>query len=259
MKADIWMPLYWGDYARATGHLNATMHGAYMMLTKHYWCTGEPLPDDDAVLWRVACCDSPDEWARIRPTIGKFFQIADGLWKHKRIDAELLKALERAKTAHARGVLGAKAKHSKSQSQSPSVSKDTDADAASVIFKQGLGWLMKSTGKTEGNCRAQLGKWRKEIGDEALIAVLGRGQREAPIDAMAWLEKAVAANGKGPTRKPWEKPPIDGLPAGEPWEQRVRGYKPGGFWKPNDWGPPPEQAGTRVPAHLNEWKQGAAA
>lgn len=49
-----------------------------------------------------------------------------------------------------------------------------------------------------------------------------------------------------------------GLPPSEPWEQRMRGYKPGGFWKPNDWGKRPEEPGTRVPPSiLATWQQGA--
>lgn len=50
------------------------------------------------------------------------------------------------------------------------------------------------------------------------------------------------------------------LPPSEPWEQRMRGYKPGGFWKPNDWGKRPEEPGTRVPPSLlATWRQGAEA
>ncbi len=41
------------------------------------------------------------------------------------------------------------------------------------------------------------------------------------------------------------------------WRARLRGWAPGKRWAYE--GPPPDQPGTRVPAHLNEWKQGAAA
>src|SRR3979411_1763254 len=58
-RPDTWMPLYWGDYAKATAHLSAAQHGAYLMLLKHYWSIGGPLPDDDGALWRIACADSP--------------------------------------------------------------------------------------------------------------------------------------------------------------------------------------------------------
>lgn len=44
---------------------------------------------------------------------------------------------------------------------------------------------------------------------------------------------------------------------GEPWDQRLRTYKPGGFW-PSDWGPPPGESGCRIPRHhLDAWRQGA--
>ena len=88
-RPDTWMPMYWGDYARDTGHLNAAGHGAYLMLIKHYWCTGRPLPDDDDELWRIACCDSKKEWQKLRPKIVRLFVIDGGTLRHKRIDKEL--------------------------------------------------------------------------------------------------------------------------------------------------------------------------
>jgi len=93
--ADKFMPMYWGDYARDTGHLNNAGHGAYLMLIKHYWGSGRPLPDDDAQLWRIACCDSVGAWKKLRPVIEPFFRVADGLWRHGRVDRELVKAAER--------------------------------------------------------------------------------------------------------------------------------------------------------------------
>ncbi len=86
------MPMYWGDYARDTGNLNATGHGAYLMLIKHYWCSGEPLANDDDELWRTACCDSLKEWQKLRPKIVKLFVVDGSVLRHKRIDQELAKA-----------------------------------------------------------------------------------------------------------------------------------------------------------------------
>lgn len=93
--ADKFMPMFWGDYARDTGHLNNAGHGAYLMLIKHYWCSARPLPDDDAQLWRIACCDSLGAWKKLRSVIEPFFHVAGGLWRHNRIDRELVKAAER--------------------------------------------------------------------------------------------------------------------------------------------------------------------
>ncbi|CAB4167516.1 Protein of unknown function DUF1376 [uncultured Caudovirales phage] len=88
-RPDTWMPIYWGDYAKDTGHLGAVHHGAYMMLIKHYWVTGEPLVNDDAQLWRIACADSLAHWKKLKPIVLAFFQLRDGRLHHGRIEQEL--------------------------------------------------------------------------------------------------------------------------------------------------------------------------
>lgn len=121
-RPDTWMPIYWGDYARDTGHLSATTHGAYLMLIKHYWCTGAPLPDDDAQLWRIACADSPSAWKKLRLIVGGFFTVADGVWKHKRIDAEMVRAKQLAEIRQEVGKRGGQASANKRATEPP---KDT--------------------------------------------------------------------------------------------------------------------------------------
>lgn len=88
-----WMPTYWGSYAKKTGHFGALLHGAYLMLIKHYWCSGAPLPDDDTQLWRIATCDGIGQWRKVaRPMIAPLFDIRDGLWFHHKVEEELTKA-----------------------------------------------------------------------------------------------------------------------------------------------------------------------
>ena len=63
-----------------------------------------------------------------------------------------------------------------------------------MVFSQGLDWLKSTSGKSDPACRALLGKWRKSFGsDEALIAILGRAQREGVIEPVGWIEKAIQA------------------------------------------------------------------
>lgn len=109
-RPDTWMPMFWGDYARDTAHLNDALHGAYLMLIKHYWCSGKPLPDDDDVLWRIACCDSKAAWKKKRQTIAAFFQIEGGEWRHKRIDEEQARAIANVEKRAKAGKKGAAAK-----------------------------------------------------------------------------------------------------------------------------------------------------
>lgn len=106
-RPDTWMPMYWGDYTRDTGHLNAAGHGAYLMLIKHYWCSGRPLPNDDDELWRIACCDSKREWLKLRQKVERLF-VEDGpLLRHKRVDREIAQAAANAGAKAQAGKKGA--------------------------------------------------------------------------------------------------------------------------------------------------------
>jgi hypothetical protein len=69
-------------------------------------------------------------------------------------------------------------------------------DLTKVVFTQGLGWLVKMTGKTEDACRKILGRWRKDHGDEAVISAIGAAQRKADregglSDVVGWVEAAL--------------------------------------------------------------------
>ena len=121
-RSDIWMPMYWGDYARDTGHLNACGHGAYLMLIKHYWCTGEPLADDDDELWRIACCDSKKEWLAIRPRIIRLFIVDGRTLRHKRIDRELANGVTRTEQRRLAGKASAGARKRQRESNERSTS-----------------------------------------------------------------------------------------------------------------------------------------
>lgn len=148
VRANLWMPMYWGDYLRDTGHLNAQEHGAYLMLIAHYWNSGRPLPDDDVLLAKIARV-TPPAWKKLRPTIAAFFEIELGMWGHKRIEREMIEAgdrkeeaVKKAKAAaaarwnkDAAGMLGASLRHASrmpntTQHILESSSSDTSTDAA---------------------------------------------------------------------------------------------------------------------------------
>jgi len=80
--------MYWNDYLLDTEHLVGPEHGAYLLLLGYYWRTGEPLPDDDVLLSRVARTPMA-VWKEMKPTICRFFEFRDGSWLHKRVEAEL--------------------------------------------------------------------------------------------------------------------------------------------------------------------------
>jgi uncharacterized protein YdaU (DUF1376 family) len=108
-RPDTWMPLYWGDYLKDTGRLTTEGHGAYLLLIADYWTSGAALPDDDAQLAAIARLPLA-RWRQHRRVLEHFFEIADGFWRHSRIDRELELAVLLVTERSAAGKAGAKAR-----------------------------------------------------------------------------------------------------------------------------------------------------
>jgi uncharacterized protein YdaU (DUF1376 family) len=116
------MPLYIGDYLADTLHLSAEQHGAYLMLLMAAWRKGGALQDDDSQLAAVAKV-SPQQWRKHKPVLAAFFHVEGGIWRQKRLNAELAIAVESQQKKQAAGKAGASARYGKS-------SADATADAS---------------------------------------------------------------------------------------------------------------------------------
>jgi uncharacterized protein YdaU (DUF1376 family) len=112
-----WMPMYWASYWTDTGHLTAAQHGAYLNLIGRYWMAGEPLPDNNAALARLACM-TVAEWRTNRTVIEAFFEVANGVWRHTRIDKELEHANRILQAKQDAGKLGGRPKQEGKQTES---------------------------------------------------------------------------------------------------------------------------------------------
>lgn len=88
-KPDAWMPLYTGDWDGDTAMLSCEEDGAYGRLVRSYWRHGPPR-DDDVALARIVRMDLK-AWRRVRPAVAAYFRIIEGVWRHKRVDEELIK------------------------------------------------------------------------------------------------------------------------------------------------------------------------
>lgn len=111
MTVKTWMPMYWGDYLRDTGHLSTAQHGAYLLLIGHYWTTSKSLPDNDDMLRQVTRM-TPAEWKKARPVLAEFFTSEGGRWVHRRIEAEMLQASDKQAKRSARSSAAASARWS---------------------------------------------------------------------------------------------------------------------------------------------------
>lgn len=103
---------FWGDYLRDTMTLSLAEHGAYIKLLAHYYSTGKPIPDDQAVIHRIAGATSPDEQSATVSVLQTFFQYdADsGVFRSKRADREFANAREKAQKRSEAGKRGAQSR-----------------------------------------------------------------------------------------------------------------------------------------------------
>lgn len=102
MSAIPYMPLYVADYIADAAHLTTEEHGAYLLLIMTYWQRGKPLPADPNRLANIARM-SNERWTDVQRTLSEFFIIGDGVWSHKRIEAELLRFRDKSEKAKAAG------------------------------------------------------------------------------------------------------------------------------------------------------------
>lgn len=280
MKPDTYMPIVIGDYHRDTMHLACVEHGAYLLLIMSYWCMG-PLPDDDRKLANITR-STVDEWLAIRPSIAPFFSIADGVWKHKRIEQELARARQKMQQNEARAKAAAHARWN-ATSNAPSMpqalleecpsSSSSSLDSletfrptipAPRVARLPATTLPADWKADEGYAR-QLGLQQAEVDREAVkfraywTGGKGQGSRKTAKGWrqawMNWIGKAVDrgfVGGDGPAPAATGQPAVSDLEA--QWTARLSRYKPGGFW-PSQWGNRPEHGNREIPqAALDAWR-----
>lgn len=129
MKADIWMPLYIGDYLADTARLTTEQHGAYLLLLMDYWRSGR-LPDNDQVLAQI-CKLNPDAWSNAKAMLIQFFSIEDGCWIHKRVEQEMAEAKVNQAKKHERAVKAAEARWKNATSNANAMQKQCPSPSPS--------------------------------------------------------------------------------------------------------------------------------
>ena len=97
-----------GDYARDTAHLSMMEHGAYNLLLDRYYATEQGIPADQ--VHRLARARTREERAAVDAVLQEFFTLQEGVWTHKRAEAELVKAQARIQAAQENGRRGGRPK-----------------------------------------------------------------------------------------------------------------------------------------------------
>jgi len=114
-KPDIWMPLYVADYQADTAYLTTEQHGAYLLMLMAYWRNG-PIPDNNQIIASITR-QTPDAWSITRAVLEPFFEVAGGVWVHKRVEQEYDRAKRNRAVAHDRAAKAAAARWGKNDAQ----------------------------------------------------------------------------------------------------------------------------------------------
>jgi hypothetical protein len=74
-----------------------------------------------------------------------------------------------------------------------SASSVVPIDARTALFREGLSALSRMSGKPEPSCRPLLGKWLKQVGDDAaaLLATIRRAAAIQVADPIAWIDRTI--------------------------------------------------------------------
>ena len=125
-KAEIFMPLYLGDYDRDTSDLSFEEHGFYLAILRALWAKGGTLPTAPDRLARVLRTDVAT-LQRLWPSVVGYLTIEGEGFTQGRLLRELEKALGRVRAAAENGRIGGEAKAKrlaelKQKGSNPSVS-----------------------------------------------------------------------------------------------------------------------------------------
>lgn len=178
-KPDAWMPLYIGDWEGDTGHLDCEQDGAYGRLVRWYWRNGPP-KDNDAALARIIRMPL-GRWRKIRGVIAEYFTVADGVWRHGRVDKELVRWGEKRARAIERAAAGGRAKAAKSSATSTRqalLNRCTSASSTEVDGPTGRSTLCEAKNDFIGP---------KEVRD-AFVTAKGEAWTASYLDPCAWQD-----------------------------------------------------------------------
>jgi uncharacterized protein YdaU (DUF1376 family) len=123
-----WFAFYAADYIADTLALSAEQHGAYLLLLMAYWQKQGALPDDNDQL--AAICRLPAKtFHKHRALLAAFFKVEDGVWRSKRMEAEIAKTNEIIATKTAAGKKSAALRQQTVNTRSTDVGTDAPTHA----------------------------------------------------------------------------------------------------------------------------------
>lgn len=159
--APVW-PFSIGDYMQDTVTLSAEEHGAYLLLLMAQWSnSGEPLPNDPAVLARI-CRMSRRRWSqKISRGVLRFFCETENGVAHPRIAEDFRRVAQKIEANRANAARGGRAKALKARETTRVASHETTGarNLAEIVPVQGAYGIPIPLDKYEARRAAGIAKW----------------------------------------------------------------------------------------------------
>lgn len=203
-----------GDYAAATAHLSFIEDAAYHRCLRRYYQDERALPADVAAVARLVGARNKEERQAVANVLGEFFTVQDDGYHQSRADREIEAYQAKAQAARENGTKGGRplnrektktvaaqvrsekltTPHSPQDSSEPNGSgaDAPEVDSKKLAFDAGVLILTKH-GLKEPNARALIGKWRKDNGDDAVLAAIGSCQRSNVSEPVSWITATFKA------------------------------------------------------------------
>lgn len=223
-----YFPFYPADYEADTSHLTLEEDGAYNRLLRLCWMTpGCSIPDEKAWIMRRLRVDEDTFDRVVSVVVSEFFKRRRGRLYQPRLSdifQETNASRNRRSKAGQKGGRPSKSLKEKENTESndkamlsytrafpepepntlegkPSNDAAASPDPAKVMFDSGVA-LLSAAGVKHPQARAVIGKWRKAHGTEAVIAAIGRAQREGAVDPVAFITGALRFAAKAAEPRP---------------------------------------------------------
>lgn len=98
-SAPPFMHWYPQDHANKALDITRDDEGGLRLIIDALWVRDGKVPDNDLLLQRITKCNDQCEWLALKERLIRFFKIANGFWRNKRVDEELRIVHKRSKSA----------------------------------------------------------------------------------------------------------------------------------------------------------------
>lgn len=122
------------EYAVEAGHLSLAEHGALTLLTDRYLARQVPIPEK--IVHAICRARTKAEQAAVDSVLLQFFQLEEGAWRNRKLDAEIEKIQTRSEISRQNGQKGGRKKAQEEKEEKPQQNQEEDKPGGLPVGNQ---------------------------------------------------------------------------------------------------------------------------